>query len=250
MRFIMIALLSLGLSGCLADVLMTTAIQGEMQAKQAGAAQNVLNHVKDDTAEISLQRAVDAYNGEKGYYPESLDELVPSFIDPIPQRADGGNFGYNPITGRISDDDSGPTAADYLLMDDITAAINAYGTAAGYYPPTLDALAETGYLPQPPRTEGGLEFAYNNQNGVFTHPLDGHVAAARPAPQRNRGGGAAVGGGGPMGEAMTSIAIQEQLNSNSNAGASRARGAGAVGIGRATRSTNARQEKALEELGF
>ncbi|MCF6285817.1 MAG: hypothetical protein L3K26_11555, partial [Candidatus Hydrogenedentes bacterium] len=127
MRFIMIALLSLGLSGCLADVLMTTAIQGEMQAKQAGAAQNVLNHVKDDTAEISLQRAVNAYNGEKGYYPESLDELVPSFIDPIPQRADGGNFGYNPITGRISDNDSGPSAAGYFLVADTTAAIKAYG---------------------------------------------------------------------------------------------------------------------------
>jgi hypothetical protein len=248
MRLFVAVLFVPGLSGCLVDVLMSTAIQGELQAEQATAAQNTLNRVTNDTGQMNLQRAVDTFHGESGNYPQSLNELVPGFINPIPQRADGGNFGYNPISGQVLETDSGPSASDYLLMEDIALAINAYGTASGLYPPTLDALAETGYLPQSPRTENGLEFTYNNQNGAFSHPLDGHVAGA-PQPTQRRSGAVAAGGG-PVGEALTGIAIQEQLNSNSNAGSSRSRSQGATGINRATSTQNARQQKALEELGF
>ena len=246
MRWIFLLFLTVSLSGCLADVLVTTATQGKLQADQATAAQNTLDRVKNDTGLMNLQRTVDTYRADTGHYPESLDVLG---FNPLPKRGDGGNFGYNPVTGEVLETDAGPTAADYLLMEDIGAAINAYGTAAGYYPPTLDTLAESGYLPELPRTEFGQEFAYNNQNGVFTHPLEGHVNAARQAPAQNRGG-AAAGGGGPLGEAMTGIAIQEELNGSSNAGASRARGTGATGINRATNTQNDRQQKALEDLGF
>lgn len=249
MRILLSGLLALALSGCLADVLMTTAIQGELGAQQATAAQNTLNRVTNDTGQMNLQRAVDTFRAETGYAPESLNELVPSFIDPIPQRADGGNFGYNPIIGKILDTDDGPSASDYLLMEDIAAAINAYGNATGYYPETLDVLSQTGYLAQLPRTEGGLEFTYQNQTGAFSHPSGGTVSPALPGTP-NRGGGAGVGGAGPLGEVMTGIAMQEQLNSNSNAGASRARSNGAGDIGNATNTTNERQQKALEELGF
>lgn len=242
MRYIIFtAVATIGLSGCLLDVLMGTAVQGELQAQNASAAQNALNSVKEDKARMELQRAIDAYYADKGTYPPSLDVLG---FNPVPTHPDGSNFGYNPVTGQLLDSDAGPTPADYLLMQDISEAINAYGTASGYYPPTLDTLAETGYLPEPPRTEAGQEFNYNNQNGVFTHPLDGHVSAARP------GRTPAAGAGGPMGEAMTGIAIQEELNSQSNAGASAGRSVGAAGINRATQSQNDRQQKALEDLGL
>jgi len=246
MRIMLAALLALGLSGCLADVLVTTAVQGELQAQQASHAQQTLNKVTNDTGMMNLQRAVNAYQAERGHYPASLDLLG---FGTLPKRADGGNFGYNPVTGQVLPDDSGPAPRDYLLMEDIASAIVAYGTASGFYPPTLDTLAETGYLAGYPRTEAGLEFQYNNQNGVFSHPLDGHVATARTAPQPARGGSPAVGGG-PMGEAMTGIAIQEQLNSSSNAGASQARGAGAAGINRATSTQDRRQQEALQDLGL
>ncbi len=247
MRMLTIALLALGLSGCLADVLVSTAVQGELQAKQASAAQQTLNKVTNDTGMMNLQRAVDAYAAEQGVNPKSLDVLIPGILPEIPKRADGGDFGYNPVTGKVLKTDEGPSAADFLLMEDITTAINAYGTASGYYPPTLDALSQAGYLSQLPRTEGGLEFGYDQQTGVFTHPLDGHVVSAqRPAPAAGGGGG----GGGPMGEAMTGIAMQEQLNSNSNAGVSSARGNGASGISRATNTQNQQQEEALKDLGF
>lgn len=246
MRCIFLVFLTISLSGCLADVLVTTATQGKLQAEQASAAQNTLNRVKNDTGLMNLQRAVDSYRAETGHYPDSLAQLG---FDPLPKRGDGGDFGYNPVTGEVLETDAGPSPADYRMMADIGAAINAYGTAAGYYPPTLDTLTESGYLPVLPRTESGQEFAYNNQNGVFTHPLEGHVNAARQTPPQNRGGATAAGGG-PLGEAMTGIAIQEELNRNSNAGASRARGTGATGINRATNTQNDRQQQALEELGF
>lgn len=246
MRWIILIFLTISLSGCLADVLVTTATQGKLQADQASVAQNTLNRVKDDNGLMNLQRAVDTYRAETGHYPDSLDQLG---FDPLPKRGDGGNFGYNPVTGEVLETDAGPTPADYRMMADIGAAINAYGTAVGYYPPTLDTLTESGYLPELPRTESGQEFVYNNQNGFFTHPMEGHVTAVRQAPPQNQGGMAA-GGGGPLGEAMTGIAIQEELNRSSNAGASRARGTGATGINRATNTQNDQQQKALEELGF
>jgi hypothetical protein len=198
---------------------------------------------------------VDLYQADKGVYPESLGQLVPAYIDPIPARADGGAFGYNPLTGRVLEDDSGPAPEDYLLMERINAAINAYGTATGFYPGTLDALASAGYLPAPPRTADGQPFNYNSQTGAVSHPKNGYMAAAvapgapQAGVQRNRGTVPAAGGG-PLGEAMTGIAIQEQLNSNSNAGTSAASARGRSGARGAAATQNERQEKALNELGF
>lgn len=244
-RFLLPALL---LPGCMLELLTTTAIEADLQAKQASAAQQTLSNVKSDTGQMSLQQAVDLYNAEKGAYPQSLAMLVPNFIDAIPPRGDGGAFGYNPVTGKVLETDAGPTAADYLMMEKIRTAINAYGSASGYYPPTLDTLAQAGYLPAPPRTESGQPFNYNNQNGAFSHPLEGPVTAAMPAQSPRPGGG--VGGGGPMGEAMTGIAMQEQLNSNSNAGTSAAGARGRTGARGAAAEQTQRQEKALNELGF
>lgn len=250
MRFAIILLTIPLLSGCLLDVLTSTAIQGELQAQQATAAKSTLDRVTNDTGQVNLQHAVDLYQADKGGYPESLSQLVPAYINPIPARADGGAFGYNPVTGRVLDDDSGPAPEDYLLMERINTAINAYGNATNYYPGSLDDLARAGYLPAPPRTAAGEQFLYDNQTGAVTHPKDGYrapVTAAAPRPNR---GMPAAGGGGPMGEAMTGIAMQQQLNSNSNAGTAAAGSRGRTGARGAAATQNARQEKALNDLGF
>lgn len=243
-RFLIIP--ALLLPGCLAEVLTTTAIQADLQAKQATAAQQTLNNVKNDTGQVNLQRAVDLYQAEKGTYPPSLDVLVPNFIDAIPPKADGSAFGYDPATGKVLEV-ADPAQADYALMTQIRTAINAYGTASGFYPPDLDTLAQAGYLPVPPRTSGGLPFIYNNQNGQVSHPLEGSVTAAAP---RAGGGAPTVGGGGLMGETMTGIAMQEQLNSNSNAGAAAASTRGRTGARSAAAEQTQRQEQALDELGY
>ncbi len=250
MRYCRFLLPALFLPGCMVEMLTTTAIQADLQAKQAGAAQQTLSNVKTDTGQINLQRAVDLYQAEKGSYPTSLDLLVPNFIDAIPPRGDGGAFGYNPLVGKILETDVGPTAADYLMMEKIKTAINSYGTRTGLYPPTLDTLAQSGDLPVMPRTESGQPFNYNNQNGAISHPLEGPVAAAMPAQAPQSGGMAPVGGGGPLGEAMTGIAMQEQLNSNSNAGTTAAGTRGRTGARSAAAEQGQRQEKALDELGF
>jgi len=250
MRYGILILMTVLLPGCVLELLTTTAIQADLQAQQASAAQNTLNRVTNDTGQINLQRAIDLYQAEKAAYPASLDLLVPGFIDAIPTRADGGNFGYNPVTGKVLDDDSGPAPADYLMMEQILAAINAYGTATGYYPPTLEALAAAGYLPVFPRTATGDSFQYNNQNGAVAHPLEGPLAVATPAPAPRTGSNLPAGGGGPMGEAMTGIAIQQQLNSNSNAGTSAASGRGRAGARDAAAQQSDRQVRALDDLGF
>lgn len=250
MRYYHFLLPAFLLPGCMAEVLTTTAIQADLQAKQASAAQQTLSNVRSDTGQMNLQRAVDLYQAEKGSYPASLDLLVPNFIDAIPARGDGGAFGYNPIDGKVLETDAGPTAADYQMMEQIKTAINAYGTARGLYPPTLDALNETGYLPVLPRTESGQPFNYNNQNGAVSHPLDGPVAGAMPAQTPRPGGPVAVGGGGPLGEVTTGIAMQEELNRSSNAGATAAGSRGRTSTRSAAAEQSQRQEKALDELGF
>ncbi len=250
MRYTLLLAPALLLPGCLLELLGTTAIQADLQAQQATAAQNTLNRVTNDTGQVNLQRALDLYYAEKAAYPDSLDQLVPGFIDAIPQRADGGNFGYNPVAGKILDDDSGPAPADYLMMEDIKTAINAYGNATGYYPPTLETLAQAGYLSTYPRTVSGAPFEYNNQNGAVSHPFDGPVNTQAPVQAQRPAGGMPAGGGGPMGEAMTGIGIQQQLNSNSNAGTSAASGRGRTGARDAAARQSDRQEKALDDLGF
>ncbi|MBX3180981.1 MAG: hypothetical protein KF886_26855 [Candidatus Hydrogenedentes bacterium] len=242
-----ILLAAMFLSGCLVDVLTSTAIQGELQAQQASAAKNTLDRVETDTAQTNLQRAVDLFHAEKGVYPPSLDVLAPAYINPIPTRADGAPFGYDPMAGKVLRESTGIDPADYATMEHIRNAIIAYGTRTGFYPDTLDTLAQAGLLPAPPRTAAGEPFLYNNQTGLVQHPraTGGGMAAAPRA-----GGGVPAGGGGLMGEAMTGIAIQEELNRSSNAGSAAAGTRGRTGARGAAATQDERQQRALDELGF
>ena len=120
---------------------------------------------------IYLALAVEDYHLEKDAYPRTLTALVPDYFDEIPE-CNGEPPGYNPVTGEIFPSDDGPSPEDYLLMEDIREAITQYGTATGYYPPTLDDLYPN-YLSSLPRTSTRRDFTYNNQNGELGHPLEG-----------------------------------------------------------------------------
>lgn len=168
------------LPGCLVEMLATTAVTADMAAQNASAVTGTMNQAQLDTDMIRLQEAVDLYTAEKGTPPTELAMLVPTHIEALPMRPDGKPFGYNPIEGEVYESGDGPAPADYFTMEKLEVAINNFGTATGYYPPTLDALYPT-YYPQLPRTASGKPFNYNNQNGELTHPDDGkQYAAAEP----------------------------------------------------------------------
>ena len=154
MRIAFCVMLGVALAGCGAELLTTTAIQGELQAQQLSAMQRQVKGAADTSGRIQIERAITAYHAEKGVYPPSLDALAPQYLPAVPRRPDGSPYGYDPASGRLMDGPApagGPTPQDYQTMEQIRTAINQYGTATGYYPPTLDALAPT-YLPAPPRT--------------------------------------------------------------------------------------------------
>ncbi|NLN92044.1 MAG: hypothetical protein GX130_01875 [Candidatus Hydrogenedens sp.] len=242
---------SLLLFGCGAEILTVTAIQGELAAKNAKAATGQLNYVKNKMGSVGFDQAVQAYRAEHGVNPPSLDALVPKYLAEVPRQSDGSLYGYDPATGTLSSSAVGAPSSgqDQQMLRAIQNAITRYGTATGYYPPTLDDLYPT-YLTQLPRTSTGQQFVYNNQNGYLALP--GQTAApAAPAPSsRGRGGGGGLGGAGPLGEVMTGVGIQQELGrmstGGSSAAGSRAR-SGAQGF--SDQHTN-KQNQVMDQLGL
>lgn len=165
------------LPGCLVEMLMTTAVTADMAAQNAGELQGSMTQAQIDVDKIRLQEAVDLFAAEKGVYPADLSALVPGHIQAVPLRPDGKAYGYNPVAGEVYDSADGPAPADYIMMQNLKSAINAYGTQTGFYPPTLDALYPT-YVPTPPRTATGKPYGYNNLNGEVTHPDEGKQHSA------------------------------------------------------------------------
>jgi len=260
------------LSGCLVDMLATTAIEGTLQAKQMQTASKALDYAKNTNAEIGANQAIQAFAAENGRYPASLQELVPEWMPSVPTKPDGSPFGYDPTTGKLLD--APPAAApaprpssvtNEQKMKDIGAAITKYGMATGYYPQTLDALVPT-YLPVMPLTASGARFIYDPQTGKLYDPTGtsadtpaptgGGGSFAQPAPQQSAtpqqpGRPVGVGGGsGMLGETMTGIGISNQLDNMSTAGSSAAGSAaraGARGVGAAH---DAQQQQAMDDLGL
>ncbi len=172
MRMVFALVMACSMSGCLVDMLMTTAITADMAATEAATATSTMNRAEMDTAQIKLQEAVDLYAAENDSNPRSLRVLVPSHIDAIPTRPDGDAFGYNPIAGKIYPTDKGPSSEDYFTIEAVKEAINTFGQSTGYYPPQLDDLYPN-YMAALPRTTAGEVFGYDNQNGRLTHPREG-----------------------------------------------------------------------------
>lgn len=168
------------LQGCLVEMLATTAVTADMAAQNASAVTGTMNQAQLDIDLVRLQEAVDVYTAEKGTPPTDLSVLVPAHIEAVPTRPDGKPFGYNPIEGEVFESGEGPAPSDYFTIEKLEVAITSFGTATGYYPPTLDALYPA-YYPQLPRTASGKPFTYNNQNGELTHPDEGkQYATAEP----------------------------------------------------------------------
>lgn len=242
---------ALVLAGCGVELVTTTAIQGELQAQQLKAVRGQVAGASNTAGRASLERAIQAYRAEKGGNPPSLDALVPDFLPSVPVRADGAAYGYDPSKGVLLDGPAAPAPAGIAAQDEQTMkavhdAINRYGMATGYYPAKLDDLYPT-YLAKPPRTAAGEEFLYNNQNGLVTHPrqnLTGAGTAPTPALRP------VAGGGGPMGEVMTGVGVQQQLNSMSNAGASSAQSYSTRSIDNSTATHTDRQNQVMDQLGL
>jgi len=248
-------LMTLPLTGCFVEVLTTTAIQGELAAENVKALKRQTGQMGESMGQVRLKQAIDTYQAEKGYYPGSLAILSPNYIPQIPEKADGTAYGYDPATGRILDSPptSGAitvTAQDRQNAQAIREAINQYGLATGYYPDSLAQLVPR-FMQSVPKTTSGHAFAYDPPSGTLYHPaqLQQQQSAGQygqPAQRR----GTPVGGAGPLGEQMTAIGMQQELNGMSNAGTSRARGTARGQLNRAVSGNQRRQEQALQDLDY
>jgi hypothetical protein len=49
----------------------------------------------------ALQKAVQSFNTQEGHFPKSLDELVPKYIDKIPDAKGGYHYAYDSTTGEV-----------------------------------------------------------------------------------------------------------------------------------------------------
>lgn len=221
---ILLASSASGLSGCMVEVLTTTAIQGELAAQDARAAARALDYAKDSTARVSLRHALDAYQATNGVFPPTLDALAPSWIDSVPTQSDGSPFNYDSALGTFWGGPStvgpaaatGPTDYDLQKITYLNQVVGRYGAATGFYPPSLQTLVDTGYMSKIPKTQSGEEFVYYSQNGAIFHPAELNGATNQQSVP-NRGLG--VGGGEPLGETTAAIGIQNQLG-NIGSGAS------------------------------
>jgi hypothetical protein len=237
------------LTGCGVELLATTAVRGELEAQNAKSAMKQLNYVKGKMGSINVEQAIQAYRADKGVNPPSLAALVPTYLAEVPKKEDGTDYNYDPVTGKLTEGpiSSASGMSDMQTMEKIKLAINQYGTATGYYPPTLDDLYPN-YLPQPPRTAAGQQFIYNNQNGYLAHPTQQAAAPAAPQQrQRAMGGGAGVG---PMGEVMTGIGMQQQLNSMGSSGANAAQSRSRVDVNQMSSGHTNTQNQVMDQLGL
>jgi hypothetical protein len=49
----------------------------------------------------ALQKAVQSFNTQEGHFPKTLDELVPKYIDKIPDARPGYHYAYDSATGEV-----------------------------------------------------------------------------------------------------------------------------------------------------
>lgn len=239
------------MSGCFLDLLGATAITSTLQKNQLETGQRVIERTTDRTARINLEQAIAAYRADTGNFPATLEALTPGYIREVPVQGNGKPFGYDPQSGQLFESPGraanaqGPTPADQQKIQQINQAINAYGNATGWYPPTLEALVPQ-YLSAVPYTDSGHPFLYNNQNGDVRHPN------AQQQPHHGGGYNAPRGGSGagPMGEALTGIQMQQQLQNMNQSGAAAAGSRARENINQQREQQNEQQQnQLLHDLG-
>ncbi len=221
--------LVVSLAGCGLELLGATAIRGEMEKDSLQVLKRQMDHAQNTSSDLEVKHTIQAYYAETGQYPPSLEALVPEWLPAVPTKPDGMPYGYNPATGQLLDQpmpvvrQRGETDAQKMAR--IQDAIIQYGTAIGFYPESLQSLVPQ-YLASVPKTASGQDFLYNMQDGGLYHPNPAALEQQAPyagnpnQPAQRRRATPGVAGGGPMGEVMTGIAIQQELNSMSNAGSS------------------------------
>lgn len=248
--------LAVCLSGCLVDMMASTAIEGTLQAQQLSTYQKTLDNVKGTSSELELTKAIQAYQAEHGKNPGSLQDLVPGYFSELPTQPDGSAYAYDPATGRVG---GGPAsvmaaasasgeASDQAKLQQIREAIGKFAAATGFYPGSLQQLAPA-YLPALPKDAGGADFMYDPSTGSVTTASQARAArqvlSGQPLQRPVAGGGA-----GPLGETMTGIGISNELDNMSSAGSSavssRVRG-DARGIGE---DHDQRQQQVMDNLGL
>ena len=188
-------------SGCLMEAITVTAIQGEMAAQNAQAANSALGKAKDSKAKIELEFAINTYAGVKGIYPTSLDALVPRYLPVIPAQSNGNSFGYDPTTGKVTIqpwDAAQPAAprqeltqADMNNLTQLRNAVYRYWEMTGYYPDSLDSLSPL-YITRIPTMSSGGSFPYNKRRGLVSHPGERRLTQSAGVGQ-SAGGGLADG---------------------------------------------------------
>jgi hypothetical protein len=202
MRLLLILTICFSCTGCLLEVMTTTAIQGELAAENAQSANHARDRANDTKSKIELESAVRAYSGLSGQYPASLDVLVPNYIPALPLQSNGKSFGYTPSNGTvfIQRDTIGRqapaqltmTATDVTNLDALRGAIYRYWETTGRYPPNLESLAPI-YIAVVPVMSSGGQFGYDVTRGVVSHPAEASQASAPNRPIGTRAGGDAVG---------------------------------------------------------
>ncbi len=255
---ILTAAMGLFLSGCLVDMMASTAIEGTLAAKEASTMKNTLDHVKSTTADLGVNQAIQTFQAQNGRYPSSLNELVPEYLPQVPVQPDGRPYGYDPSTGQLLD---APRAippgfqhngeSNEQKIQRIREAINKYGTATGYYPGTLSQLVPV-YLKDVPKASDGQDFIYVKENGglFVPSPLNAGVGAPNGGPPPVRRPVAGAGGAGPMGEAMTGIGISNQLDNMSSAGSSAASSRMRGDVGAIGQQHDQQQQQVMNNLGL
>ncbi len=197
--FILITLTVPMLSGCFVELMTTTAIQGQLAAENAKAAQRQLAYARDSLAESHISSAIRMYQAEYGQYPPRLSALVPTHLPSLPLNPDGAPYYYDFRTGAFAPQPppgaSIVTATDEQTMRTTLQAINLFARTNGQYPPTLEALVTYSYLPATPTTESGSAFMYNPQTGTLRHP-DGSTGFTPRGNAARQGAGRAPGGYG------------------------------------------------------
>lgn len=121
-------------------------------------------------------------------------------------------------------------------------AINTYLGEKGAYPATLNDLVPE-FIDSIPKRTDGQYWGYDPQAGRL---LDNSVSD----PSGLAASSVPAGGAGPLGETMTGLGMQQQMNSMSNGGVSAAGGYMREGVSNSAGGHNQQQEKAMDDLGL
>ena len=180
MRYILLLALGVIHSGCLLEVMTTTAIQGEMAAQNASQGQQTIHYAKDMKGKTELEQAIKLYAFDTNHNPAVLSDLVPKYLPEVPLRGNGQPFHYDSSTGKIlmnvnTIPNQGAvlsmTQGDMQNLELIRDAIYTYWQTTGRYPSSLDSLTPL-YMDAVPSMSSGGSFLYDVTTGAVNHPVE------------------------------------------------------------------------------